>query len=198
VFYGYVPALLILFAFLDIVVRPLCYSCGIGTRELAFLLFVIFQVSIGEGIIKKLFKVPRPEQSCCTTCGMPSSHSTISVGLFALLLLDALWRSTNGLDDRTWSMSRRRIEVLGRVSFACTRNLSLRFVLCWGAILLPVPLTRVALHDHTLAQVVIGSAIGCAEAILFWTFLQSILVPKVRDRVGKYACKNIIYHSLGL
>ena len=61
-----------------------------STRSLAFLSFILFSVALGELIFKRIVSSPRPARSCLHSCGMPSSHATLSIGYFTLMLLDAL------------------------------------------------------------------------------------------------------------
>merc|ERR1712080_718912 len=59
---------------------------------MGFLAFIIFIVVVNELILKKIAKQPRPDLSCNLTCGFPSGHSTMSIGFFVLLYLDASFR----------------------------------------------------------------------------------------------------------
>eukprot|EP00434_Breviolum_minutum_P034737 symbB.v1.2.030752.t1/scaffold3500.1/size56953/4 len=82
--------------------------------HLWILLWLLFLLVVNEGIVKKIVAEPRPgsmlelrgqngllEGSCVETCGMPSSHSAISMGWFTLSVLDAISRTdtSRDLDD---------------------------------------------------------------------------------------------------
>lgn len=159
-----------------------------GTREINFFGFVCFVVLLNELVFKQIAFQMRPERSCLVSCGMPSGHSAMAMGLLTLCLLD-LVRRVN-YRPAPLRISRARLCALPRVLFG---ELSLLFslarepawdelshftalfsALMWSVILYPVPLSRIALHDHTPEQVVAGSFLGFGEACLWWYFIQSL------------------------
>jgi len=62
------------------------------------------------------------------------------------------------------------------------------YALLWTAILLPVPLTRIYLHDHTPMQVIVGSFVGIILGNI-WYFC---IIRGVLSRLG--GVKNAKYH----
>ena len=63
VFYSYVPYIFGLLLTINFLIHR-------GTRELQFLLFILFLVFCNEVLIKPFVHYPRPEYSCLYTCGM--------------------------------------------------------------------------------------------------------------------------------
>jgi len=206
VFYGIIPFVIIGCASLETVVRAF-FMRGLGTRETSFLLFVLMQVLLGEFFFKQLATQSRPDTTCATTCGMPSSHTTMSVGFFMLLFLDAVHRvmPTFPRDLANAQMYLRSEPAIccgnskgdlirslpGMLNFIpitdyhtlTHHNFSVS-VCVWGILLLPVGFTRTALNDHTPAQVTIGAIIGFCEAIAFFAFSRYVLQKKLQPRIG--------------
>lgn len=191
---------------------------GIGTREMSFLLFVAVMVGANEFILKRLYQMPRPEESCNHTCGFPSGHSVMSIGFFTLVFLDSSWRTYPRIplmieearayrramqdarvdggfcdrhgccgwtirewilaDFRNWTlMPLGNANSLDRIDFVGT-------MLLWGVLLLPVPFSRVVLHDHTPLQVATGSAIGFLEALVFFACIRHYFQERLNHRLG--------------
>jgi len=166
--YSYVPMLLIGVAIFEFLwVR--------GTRELSFVLFVALTVALNEGLLKRCFRQPRPSMSCCTSCGMPSSHSAFATGFFTLMFLDAAYR-VNPMDMASkaltrWSLVRQHtVFCRGPLSNPTTLSNRAFVYVCfqWGVLLLPVPLSRIYLKDHTTQQVIVGSTAGIAYAFAYF------------------------------
>jgi len=201
VVYGFIPYVVIALSALDAIVRAIL-NRGMGTREFSFLFFVCLQVGLGELVFKKMVNQARPDKSCNLTCGMPSSHSTMSIGFFTLLFFDAVYRvmPSAPLDVA----SARRYPAPGRSARECC-TLQLRnafnivpmpnshtmsrgdfifFVGAWGLALLPVPFTRVMLFDHTLSQVAIGGLVGFLEAAVYWLIVRLVLMERWNYRLG--------------
>merc|ERR1712087_303277 len=86
--YGYVPYSLAVLVALEALIKR-------STRCIAFGLFIGLAVIMGEIVFKHIVNSPRPAMSCLHSCGMPSSHATLSIGYFTLMLLDALRRYKN-------------------------------------------------------------------------------------------------------
>jgi len=199
VLWGLMPFMVIGFSILDSVISSF-RLCGIGTRELSFLLFVGVMVASNEFIFKRLAMEPRPERSCNYSCGFPSGHSVMSCGFFMLMFLDAVFRTmprvplnltdardheqaTAGRntifgwtlreiivsDFRAWLtfMPLSKAHTLNQTDFAC-------FAMAWGLALLPVPFSRVVLNDHTPKQVLVGSALGMLEAVIYFGMVRSL------------------------
>jgi len=173
VLYGYIPYLVILGGF-----AALCWYRG--TSQLLFLSFGGIVVFMGELIWKPLLSHARPLGSCVFTCGMPSSHATISIGFLTWMLLEGLLRkrvSRNAIfaaEVELPEKPRQRSESYWEDDPPVARiTPKQRFKWCvaWVIVLFPVPFSRVALLDHSWAQVTAGSFIGCFEALLFYVIL---------------------------
>ena len=96
-------------------------------------------------VFKKLLGAPRPDDTCLTTNGMPSSHSIISTGMLVWLVLE---------------VTRRDLAPAGRRS-GCVVALTLA--------LLPVMPSRHALADHSFNQCAAGGLIGAVGGFThFW------------------------------
>mmetsp|Transcript_43838 Transcript_43838/g.82212 ORF Transcript_43838/g.82212 Transcript_43838/m.82212 type:complete len:244 (-) Transcript_43838:33-764(-) len=143
-----------------------------GTREFSFFAFLCAIYIANDIALKQYLHMKRPEGSCNLSCGMPSTHSTISIGLLALIIYDAWCRRKASLTGPLtfFDVDYHRMVVLGRNS--CTY-----FIMIWVLILLPCPFSRIVLLDHTWAQIAVGSAVG-----LFYAFLWSLLVRKLQER----------------
>eukprot|EP00747_Dinoflagellata_sp_TGD_P179995 gnl/TRDRNA2_/TRDRNA2_31721_c0_seq1.p1 gnl/TRDRNA2_/TRDRNA2_31721_c0~~gnl/TRDRNA2_/TRDRNA2_31721_c0_seq1.p1 ORF type:complete len:363 (-),score=23.39 gnl/TRDRNA2_/TRDRNA2_31721_c0_seq1:75-1163(-) len=190
--WGYIPYVVVLSAICELLAKR-------GTRELQFVAFVGFTTGLNEFVFKHLVKQARPEGSCLHTCGMPSGHSTMSVGFATLMFLDLSFRicPTNPKAVRQMTL-----EKLGRsksvwegvkayVTFLPISNATvisngqfIRIFLLWFAVLVPVPASRVMLRDHTIRQVALGSMIGCLEACL-WFFISQRLAQRYHSFVGR-------------
>jgi len=103
---------------------------------------------------------------------MPSSHATLSVGIFVYVFLAGICRTRWRKDGaRAQGAVRGFWQVF--LDFALlnvkTMNLSafLVYSVCWGAILLPVPWSRVRVHDHSVEQVSVGAVLGVAIATVW-------------------------------
>lgn len=62
-----------------------------GTRLWSFMIFAVSITVLNELILKRIFQMPRPYQSCSTSCGMPSGHSTLAMGFLALCVHDIIY-----------------------------------------------------------------------------------------------------------
>merc|ERR1712232_821900 len=93
VFYGFIPYLVAAGAVVEFILKR-------GTRNLSFIMcgYVTFIVGLGELIFKRIVQQARPTYTCLHSCGMPSSHSTLAVGYFALMFIDASWRHFASID----------------------------------------------------------------------------------------------------
>lgn len=148
-----------------------------GTRELSALLFL----GIVQGLVEcvaSAWHEAKPEGSCSTTCGMPSDWAAASVGLWWWLTLEALAPivfvyliEEEGDSD---------------MEARCKRNLppSIRvlFILSWSFLLLPVPIARVVLNDHSSTQILVASAIGICWATVWYVLMQACL-GKLLDKI---------------
>jgi len=128
-----------------------------GLREfvlLAFMPIFLFMTFF----LKKLIRQPRPYGSCLTSCGMPSGHSIMSIGIAVFLLLELFTRSLQkSRQSRT------------------TLYIFTGFIV---VLLFPVPWSRVQLHDHSVAQVLVGTAVGVVVGVLYFIALRRWLAPR--------------------
>eukprot|EP00930_Biecheleria_cincta_P053202 TRINITY_DN38594_c0_g1_i1.p1 TRINITY_DN38594_c0_g1~~TRINITY_DN38594_c0_g1_i1.p1 ORF type:complete len:255 (-),score=19.11 TRINITY_DN38594_c0_g1_i1:61-825(-) len=150
-----------------------------------YLVFMIVVTAINELAIKNLWKHPRPGYtgraineygkpvgSCAVTCGMPSSHSLLSVGLLTLLVLDtARYVKHDKETPSSWS----EYTLLPRGAFSPGQfNVSYAI---WLIMLGPVPVSRLVLFDHSAYQVLLGSALGFALALFWFSMMKKFVVP---------------------
>lgn len=186
VLYSFVPAVIAVLAFLEL-------ARSRGKRAFYTLSFILLCVVVNEVILKSLISQPRPGYSglmrdssggligsCCRTCGMPSTHATVATGLLALFLWDGLYRVVPDpcIDVQN---SRNQWRVFECMPFIPQSILSygqytfLSFF--WLALLAPVPLSRVVLHDHDVVQVIVGCFVGVVCACCFRHLAVTCLQP---------------------
>mmetsp|Transcript_24148 Transcript_24148/g.77779 ORF Transcript_24148/g.77779 Transcript_24148/m.77779 type:complete len:335 (-) Transcript_24148:122-1126(-) len=223
IFWGIVPFGVIAFAVVDSIVRAIQLR-GFGTRELAFLAFVIFMVAVNELVTKKLAKEARPPHSCDYTCGFPSGHSVMSIGFFTLMFLDAAYRvmprvpldfpsaksHVKAMKGRAktlfgytlweWLIGdfRAFVSVVPLTSAHTLNQLDFcSFAFAWGIFLLPVPFSRVILNDHTPSQVMVGSAVGLLQAALYFMVIRHTILPRMNHFLGK-RIGYVLVHNFAL
>jgi len=219
VVYGIIPFVVIGFAFLETILRACCHSPrGLGTRETSFLVFFGIQVLLGELVFKNIISQARPVGSCALTCGMPSSHATMSVGFFMLMFFDAIHRVMPAFPRdletaQRFTRSREQecccgyttkdllLSIPALLNFVpITDYHTLKphsfavLVVFWGTLLLPVGFTRVALMDHSPEQVTFGSIIGFLEAVAFFSICRHGFQKKLNHLVGKRMCCLFIHN----
>lgn len=167
-----------------------------GTRELNFVCFMTTIVVLNEFVWKRLVKEVRPLGSCNVTCGMPSSHATISIGFLSLMFFDLALRvnpmSPSVLQNHGTTHGQRQLshtvkgtakyfiygDWLSLIPVSNAESISnmqfIRMCLFWFDILAFVPLSRVMLKDHTVSQVTIGGVIGLVEAFVWYFFVREL------------------------
>jgi len=167
----------------------LCFGIGFmfliyrGTRELSVGLLPALVAGINE-LIKLGIKQSRPVGSCLTSCGMPSSHSAVSVALLIYLILDAAYRIdprvVPAMKDTCLKMVRGFLvlpfDSMSQGEFSAYFGI-------WVVLLLPVPISRVVLNDHSPTQALAGSLIGCF-AVSIWFPLILFLRRRFQRNVG--------------
>lgn len=222
VIYGIVPLAVVGFAALDCLFTA-TFLRGIGTRELSFIGFVAFIVVLNEAIIKRISHQARPEHSCNLSCGLPSGHSTMSIGFYVLMFLDASFRVMPKVPQDVASARLRRRALKSRRSvcgFSC-RDVCVRdirtwftiiplsssdtlsafdftcFAACWGFLLLPVPMSRIVLHDHTPLQALVGSLVGFIEAVAWFALMRYGVKKQWNHMLGARIC-CIFVHNFSL
>lgn len=183
VMWSFVPVCVITLAVLEFFLRR-------GTRELQFLLFTATITLFNDSILKPLLAEPRPEGSCACTCGMPSGHATVSIGMLTLMLLDGMHRIVPIQDDQVALSGLRRLcarpttiplttlRVLSHAQFVMLSSV-------WVLLLLPVPWARVVLKDHSNSQVLAGGGLGALEAAI-WFFIARSLEQRIRPDVADW------------
>jgi len=185
VIYGYVPwAISFLIGLLFLIYR--------GTREIALGLTIGFAVGINE-IIKAVVSEPRPLTTCLHTCGMPSSHSAVSMALLTFIVLDAAYRIVPP-EGRTsllprWKdimdTSKRFTKGLTFLTFSPVSQYEFYvYFLIWTFAFLPVPISRVIVGDHTPKQILAGGIVGWGVALI-WFPICVIIRKALRAHVGK-------------
>ncbi|KAF4710115.1 hypothetical protein FOZ62_030331 [Perkinsus olseni] len=190
ILYGY-----LLFAAILLVIIMMLWRRG--SREYSLVLFLIAVTLISEYGWKRIVEQPRPVGSCNTTCGMPSSHAVISVALWTILMFDVAYRAYQ--TEQGYSVSRSFLEKLrsfirdGHIlptASAISEDQLVVVVSFWSLVLLPIPLSRVILRDHTPQQVFMGGIIGIVEATV-WHFITLFARIKTDRYVGARVWKGI-------
>jgi membrane-associated phospholipid phosphatase len=185
VIYGYVPwGVSFAIALLFIIYR--------GTREIALGITIGVAVGISQ-IIKAVVEEPRPATSCLHTCGMPSSHSAVSMALFTFLILDAGYRllPPNGesgfipgwktMTQTTWKM----IKGLSFLTFSPVSQFEFyTYFAIWAFAFMPVPISRAIVGDHSPTQILAGGIVGWGSAMIWFPICVQIR-KSLRDHVGK-------------
>lgn len=181
-----------------------CAGCSgrppaMTTRHLWVAIFLVILTAFQELAVKRLLSQPRPGMmlqlrdydglyvgSCLASCGMPSSHSILSVGWFTLLFWDAAFRvhPEGGPGGSRGFLHHLRVALRLRPWPGDGRLTHGEFVFCaafWGVVLLPVPFMRVVLYDHSVEQVTLGSILGFVYArvyAFYWRFLTHLIQPE--------------------
>ncbi|CAK9086313.1 unnamed protein product [Durusdinium trenchii] len=192
VVYSYIPFVIPLLVFCELLITR-------GTRQLSILLFTGMTTLANELLVKPFCALPRPGAlgpapgvltnslgehagSCNTSCGMPSSHSTMAIGFLMLTMFDGIIRvkpDTFLLSQEEVEMQQTLREMISVTPLAPKRVMGntefLGFFFTWMILLGPVPMMRVVLRDHTAVQVCVGGLLGAArelgessEKALFW------------------------------
>eukprot|EP00403_Amphidinium_massartii_P025326 CAMPEP_0178401916 /NCGR_PEP_ID=MMETSP0689_2-20121128/16560_1 /TAXON_ID=160604 /ORGANISM="Amphidinium massartii, Strain CS-259" /LENGTH=232 /DNA_ID=CAMNT_0020022775 /DNA_START=43 /DNA_END=741 /DNA_ORIENTATION=- len=139
------------------------FFCAIYFPVLAMLLTFCGQFSVVVAAVplmaifsnmgfKHLARDIRPEGGCLTSCGMPSGHSQLTIAVAAFVLLEVF--------------SRPRLH----------RGIFWLAIALVVVLLVPVPWSRVQLGDHSVAQVLVGSAVGILEALLWFLIVRLVLM----------------------
>eukprot|EP00434_Breviolum_minutum_P033555 symbB.v1.2.029692.t1/scaffold3283.1/size59811/3 len=198
VLYSYVPAVMMAVQLVRLVVVR-------GSRELCIASVLVFTFILNELILKHIFSVPRPEESCCTSCGMPSSHSAFAASLLGFHLCDLLWR----LSSRPFPWVNRddvAESVLEVLRAACRHWDELDALQCglislfWSLLLIPVPFTRVILGDHSIEQVLLGSLVGFSASLIVWIAARTFLKNHNHHLDDEQFCGGwrLISHNMAL
>merc|ERR1711935_113347 len=100
---------------------------------------------------------------------MPSSHSALAVSYLVFRLLDSMFRISADHQE-TWLDAVRGAPLVSDGVYS-PKAFSLHATF-WCIVLLPVPLSRVILRDHSPEQVIAGSFLGLIEALCWMTLIQ--------------------------
>jgi len=186
-----------------LVLWPVCVGVGVeliirrGTRQLLAMLVVGLGILVNECFVKPLVSQPRPDQSCLTSCGMPSSHSLLSIGLLTLVTTDTILRiasSRGQLPSATFEQAPLLTLTPVWPKPAISSGEATVFLSIWWIILFPIPFMRVAIHDHSALQATVGSLIGLSVALVMLMAFQWWLnrhAPPIGDRcIG-----NLLLHN---
>lgn len=179
-----------------------------GTRELSLVCFFAIITATNELFVKRLWPQSRPYGSCLTSCGMPSSHSAISIGYFLVVvseavLLEAPARDRTQRRTRLTKCQRFTVhlrELLVTLGFhqwdENSRGQVKIIVAYWAVMLLPVPFSRMILHDHSLGQVTMGGIVGMCWAFVF-VYLTYTLRIRYNHILGQTVLSYLI-HNMAL
>lgn len=168
--YGFIPWILCVMILLVFIVRR-------GTREFSLGLLPLFTAGI-VAIVKVSVKQARPEGSCLSSCGMPSAHSATSTALFLYLVLDAAHRVVTPSKSVTTffpSLSSIGATCLSLIkgvllfpSGSITQREFSAYLAIWSFLLLPVPISRALLNDHSPSQIIAGCLIGILTCLIWY------------------------------
>ncbi|EER07243.1 hypothetical protein Pmar_PMAR020402 [Perkinsus marinus ATCC 50983] len=194
----------IVYGYLEYVVEVLLILIMLwrrGSREYSLVFFIIVIFILSELGWKRVVRQPRPVGSCNITCGMPSSHAVRAVGIWLTIMLDHIYRAY--CPEQGYSVTRSWLEKIRSFVrdghfLATSQSISqdhLAVVISfWSLVLLPVPLSRVILRDHTAEQVFMGGIIGVVEAMV-WYLITLFARIKTERFVGVRAWKGIFIHN---
>ncbi|KAF4709857.1 hypothetical protein FOZ63_033775 [Perkinsus olseni] len=194
IFYGYLLYVVEVMLILTMLWRR-------GSREYSLVLFIVVIFLLSEFGWKLAARQPRPVGSCNTTCGMPSSHAVRSVALWTILMFDVAYRAYQ--TEQGYSVSRSFLKKLRSflrnghflpTASAISEDQLVVVVGSWSLVLLPIPLSRVILRDHTPQQVFMGGIIGIVEAAV-WHFITLLVRIKTHHYVGARVWKGIFIHN---
>jgi len=219
VFYSYAP-------WLTAASTAIGFAYRRSTRELWALCWLFCTITLCEGCLKPLLRQPRPGTllqvrdyngffvgSCLPSCGMPSSHSALSVGWFLLLFLDAVFRvHPYALGGKTQTMpvppdvpalqkARKFLSFFLWVPWKghdlLTHTEFVVYIMTWFIILMPVPFFRVVLYDHTTEQVIAGSLVGIFMALVWWRFVR-YMQRRFQSLEGQHVLYGVVLHTYKL
>jgi len=135
-------------------------------------------VVVNEGVIKRIVSQDRPSGSCLHSKGMPSSHSALATAYFVNIHLEII---------ATFISSKKQLSSTSEWTITQKAVIS---GLLW-TVLFPVPFTRVALHDHSWAQIGVGALVGLCVGtgwFLLLTFFGYQRLDKVSKLIGRCKC----------
>lgn len=173
----------ILFIVADFHIDFLAFFVRCTARAAQILLLFLFVLTGPASLgLKVIFKQSRPSGSCLTSCGMPSGHSTFAMALFVYNACDYMARERSMPAEQQRLSSDFSSGTTGASSTAVqSTNIGIAQLALVGLLLLPVPWSRVQLHDHSLSQVLCGSALGSVLALAYFGVASICVAPRAKD-----------------
>jgi len=213
VVYSFIPFAVVALVCVEFLLRR-------GTKELSVIMFACFSAASNEFVFKHLLLMPRPGflgpgpgtltdmngnhvGSCARTCGMPSSHSTMSVGFMLLMLFDGLLRFASSVSSKKPEEPTEHTFMTRLRSFSAaplapepgmTHSEYILYLSKWLILLAPVPMMRVALYDHSVSQVSVGSLLGAFYAVC-WFQLAMFLAERHKDSFKQPVFYGFLYNN---
>jgi membrane-associated phospholipid phosphatase len=149
--------------------------------QLRFPKIILVLVGVSEYGLKRINQQHRPEGSCVTSCGMPSSHAAIAIGLLIVIVGNGAIFGFHTDQDREkqterswWSRVWNTIVYPEVGAFDGASQGFILFLGLWFALLLPIPFSRVILHDHSPSQAMMGSLVGLVGGCI-WLALSHLV-----------------------
>ena len=174
--YGFVPWILCFMILLVFLIKR-------GTREFAVGLLPLVVAGI-VALVKFIAKQARPEGSCLSSCGMPSAHAATSTALFLYLVLDAAHRvltpskSITSFFPTLASVGETCVTLFKGVFMFPFGSISQRefsaYLAIWSPIILPVPISRALLNDHSASQILAGCLIGILACFIWYPIVLAL------------------------
>ncbi|KAF4673126.1 hypothetical protein FOL47_010972 [Perkinsus chesapeaki] len=172
-----------------------------GLREYSFVIFFLVIFVINELGWKHIVPQVRPVGSCNLSCGMPSGHSAVSVAMWISIMLDIAYRIRQA--EPGYSVSGSWVNKLKNfyqnghflpTTFAISEDHFVIIAAIWSLVLLPTPLSRVILRDHTAEQAFMGGIVGTVEALV-WYFIMLFVRVKTDRFAGMVFAKTLFAHN---
>jgi len=213
VVYSLLPFAIVLLNAIELILRR-------GTRQISFLIFSGLITLSNEVILKGVIAQPRPGASgllhnekgslvgsCLISCGMPSSHAALSIGFLVLMICDGIYRVVPSKDELEMGADR-SLRLQCQTECLCTwfsttplspsslmsHKEFVVFFSVWFFMLVPVPIMRMRVFDHSSDQAALGSLIGFVWGIL-WFLLMQVLTRRWSKNIGQHFCHGLITHD---
>eukprot|EP00742_Colponemidia_sp_Colp-10_P000452 GILJ01000493.1.p1 GENE.GILJ01000493.1~~GILJ01000493.1.p1 ORF type:complete len:217 (+),score=7.86 GILJ01000493.1:110-760(+) len=161
--------LMVLFSVIPYLVATLVSICLVMFRTTRFFILAVLlltQQILNEFILKRLYRMPRPNGACATTFGMPSSHSAFAALTFTWVVLHLI----NDQTSRKWY----------------SKMLNLLVVVCFY---IPQPLSRLYLNYHSIEQVIIGTVEGILLGYVAHVIIRRVLIPNPQHQFWRLCAR---------